>query len=472
MGAGPGSPDSTTHKEDRVKRVSVIALFVIAACASPALAEDTLWARTYSGQGAEMDQGRAVACIGTDIYVTVQEMAPEPNVVVIRYRANGDTAWARTFNLDTMEQPVDIVVGSDSGPVVGVQVMGASPAYRVIKLSKAGDTVWTRKQDGVSVSNIALDASDNVYVFGSAFGTMPDESLCLVKYTSAGSQEWRKTWRLGVQHKTGGAVCDQSGNVLGAYMVQDSTGPRFGFAKFSSAGDSLFTAYPAEFQDLQVQSIAVDPEGFILVGATRGPQCLVARCSTNGRVSWLRPVPAALPAPEGMNMLAAGADTCVYIGATDPGQNGIMVKLNREGVPVWTGNSMLTGMFFGVALDAERRSVLVGMNQTPPLSALTVKFILSSGLVEGAQPEPRGRGSAIGVTLAGSGSAVSVQIQSAGNYSVNLYDARGAVVQRLHNGSLGVGNHSFKVGKLASGQYYLKVAGKSGAIESKLVQVR
>ena len=67
---------------------------------------------------------------------------------------------------------------------------------------------------------------------------------------------------------------------------------------------------------------------------------------------------------------------------------------------------------------------------------------------------------------------MTVQVQKAGSYKVALYDARGVVVQQFHDGSLSAGSHSFTVGSLAAGQYYLKVTGKSGTVESKLVQVR
>ena len=222
------------QKEDSMKKVSVIALVALAFCVSSALAADTLWTRTYSGPGANMDQGRAVATIGTDIYVTGQEMTPsEPNVLVVKYHANGDTAWARTFNLDTMEQPVDIAVGSDSGPVVCVSMLGMPPAFRVIKLDKDGDTVWTRRRNGVQATNLALDDDGNVFVLGAAFGTMPNESLYLGKYTPAGAQDWQKTFVLGTNHQTGGACCDASGNILGVVSFNAQNGPFSGCIKFS-----------------------------------------------------------------------------------------------------------------------------------------------------------------------------------------------------------------------------------------------
>src|SRR5512137_2391933 len=78
-------------------------------------ADDTLWSRRRAGPTAS---GTAVAVIGTNVYTAGGINSPDPNILIVKYRGNGDTVWSRVLNFDNTEKTVDVAVGSDSTAVL------------------------------------------------------------------------------------------------------------------------------------------------------------------------------------------------------------------------------------------------------------------------------------------------------------------------------------------------------------------
>jgi hypothetical protein len=440
---------------------------------STALAGDTLWTRTYSGAGATMDRGSAVATIGDEIYVAGHERLGTANVMVIRYHANGDMAWVRTFDIDTEETINDAAVLPDSSLLVCVKIESPQPSSRVIKLSKSGDTVWTRKSARLSATNLALNDSGDVFVFGSLFGAALDESLCLIKYKADGTQDWRKAYHFGDRHTTGGCCADEDGNIIAVSQITDTGGFHATAFKFTPAGDTAWRMDYPELTGATMGGVAIDAAGLFVFTVSLGSGLSVVRCSTNGSMDWNVSVPLHV-GPMTYNTVACDADTNVVVCGQDASNYMAFAKLDKGGSFVCIGRSEVVATPYGVAVDVDKRPIVTGQrNQPPPSCCFTAKFTGVPGVAEQGRPAAAdAAGTLSGATVVRPGAALSVKVSVAGNYSVVLLDVRGAVARRLHNGQLSAGVHRFNPGRLAAGSYYLKIAGGPGVSESKIVQVR
>jgi hypothetical protein len=269
--------------------------------------------------------------------------------------------------------------------------------------------------------------------------------------------------------RSGGMALDKDGNLIAVANVNDSSGAHIRVFKFNSSGDTLSIQTPEGLVGAEAQGVACDPTGAFYLTANRGAEFLVVRCSTSGRLDWFMPQ-ALQGSPEGYNLITVDADTHVVVAAMDPSQRVTAIKLTTAGAPFWTGSVMYQAMIFGVAVDGQGHVIAAGMAQsTTPPSCLTVVFTGAPGVAEGRQ----GRGDTPRAgSIIGRAATVNLEARLAGDYSVVLYDARGAVVRQVYQGSLGVGPHAFSVPGLAAGTYYVRMTGPAGTSESKLVQVR
>jgi hypothetical protein len=142
-----------------LKMVFVVASLVL--FVGPAFAQtvDTAWVRRYDGPGNADDIGYAVAVdtLGS-VYVTggCKDSEMYNDFTTIKYLANGDTAWVRTYNGpgDGHDQALAIAV-DDSGyiAVTGFSLgIGTDLDYATVRYYPNGDTVWARRYNGTGDS--------------------------------------------------------------------------------------------------------------------------------------------------------------------------------------------------------------------------------------------------------------------------------------------------------------------------------
>lgn len=455
-----------------MKRTAVMAVIALLA-AGTMFAGDTVWTRTYSGPGATINRGAGVATLGDDIFIAGRERRTNNNVMLIRYRANGDTVWVRTYDLDADESVQDVVLAPDTSLVVLVTVMTPVHSAILIKLTTNGDTVWTRRCARLSATNLALNEAGDIFVYGALFGTTMNESLCLIKYTAAGSESWRRSYRFGDRHSTAGCCADLSGNVIGTGEVMDSTGANAMVVKFTATGDTAWRIYYPDLTGAMMGGVALDPAGLFVFNAARGTMMSVARCSTNGFREWNIDVPLR-GGPESYNAVACDADNNVIVAGMDANNFMAMAKLDPTGALVCIGSSEIVATPYAAGVDSEKRPIVTGqMNIPPPPACLTAKFTGVPGVQEpNPGPATNPAGLAVGARVLRPGQALTVDVSTAGVYAVVLLDVRGALARRLHHGHLDAGRHSFSVGRLAAGAYCLRVTSHRGASDARIVQVR
>lgn len=443
----------------------IAALLVTAVLAGAAVAEDTLWTRRYSN--GTIDRGRAGAAVGADIYVVSHsDIGGEDMTAVLKYRSGGDTAWVRPLNLAAAEQPFGAGALPDSGVVVAATVPGPSPSVRIARLTKAGDTVWTRTADRMMGTGLATDNAGNTFLWGSAPGATPVESLRLTKYDLSGAVGLNRTWRFGSVNQGAGCCVDNSGNVIaGANVIE--TEPRAAVVKFTPGGDTAWLRYPTELTGSQSVAVAADAAGNVYVAASAGAAGRLLKAGPDGSVEWTRPVNGQV-SPDGYGAVTPNRDSCMVVAVSGENQYCGLIKFSPSGIDIARNEVAVPAMPARVVVGTDNRPVVISQTIASPPECLTVKFTGLTAIAEpgAGRPAPGNR-----ATLTGRNRSLAVAIPRSGRHAVRLLDCTGAPVATLYAGYLAAGGYQFELPNLAAGVYYLSL-GDPETAPAKVVVAR
>ena len=271
---------------------------------SMALAADTLWTRRYDGQGRRDDYAKTVLVDQDD------------NVIV-----------------------VGTCMGTSSGNDVGV-----------VKYDSAGNQMWFATIAGPGASDeeakgAALDPSGNIYITAST-GLYPDFDIMTVKYTSQGTEYWRRTYA-----GTGGRADVPAG------IAVDSDGHAYVTGYTIAAGDS---------------------SGWVTMKLSNG----------NGLPLWTVIRIGGLPAA-----IALGPDNAVYVtgySAPEYMDDYCTVKYNTAGVEQWASfydySDNATDQAVAITVDAAGNAYVTGTSASaPPPGGLNQYATVKYGNDSGAQ---------------------------------------------------------------------------------------
>jgi hypothetical protein len=164
---------------------------------------DTVWIRTYTGMGySGQDEAEAIAVDNSgNVCVTGYSTGSGTgyDYTTVKYNASGDTVWVRRYtSLGNNNDYATAIKVDNLGTVYvtgGSYNSGTSEDYTTIKYNSNGDTVWIRRYNGPANSwdrayAMVVDELGSIYVTGQSFGSGPGDDYATVKYNSAGVQQW------------------------------------------------------------------------------------------------------------------------------------------------------------------------------------------------------------------------------------------------------------------------------------------
>jgi hypothetical protein len=311
------------------------ALFSVVSSASAESPYGVAWSRQL-GTSVD-DQGWSVAVSGAgNVYISGQTYgnlggtnAGSNDAFVTKCDGTGNPLWSRQVGTAAGDYSNSVAVdksgnaylcGSTYGSLGGTNA-GAWDAF-VTKYDNDGNRVWSR-QLGSSGNDfgksVAVDASGNVFIRGSADGTLPAPSTgtgqaFLAKYNSSGSLLWsRQLGGPAVWAESRSVAIDASGNayISGgtfAYLGGPIIGSGDAFlSKFDGSGNLLWSTQigsPSNADDSR--SVAVDASGNAYIsGYTLNS---IAGPNAGGYDAFLIKY-AAVPEPMTLVLLAIGAAT-------------------------------------------------------------------------------------------------------------------------------------------------------------------
>jgi len=278
------------------------------------------WNRTWGGTLADYSQGVAVDSLD-NVYIggsTGSFGAGARDMVLVKYNSAGIQQWNQTWGGIDFDDCYGVSVDS----LNNVYMAGSTNSFGagdydlvLVKYDSAGVQQWNRTWGGTGGDygyGVAVDAVDFVYITGQtdSFGG-GDTDMTLVRYTSNGALQWNYTWGGPSSDKSFAVVTDSSYNV---YITGRSYS--YGIAggaivKFNNLGQQLWNRTLAD------------------LGCTNGEELTVDQLNN------------------------------VYISGRTPGyemgeRNAILMKLDSSGVILWNRTWGFSGnqRFEGVAIDS------------------------------------------------------------------------------------------------------------------------
>jgi hypothetical protein len=232
---------------------------------------------------------------------------PSPSLLSPNAFGRVDTAWVRHFAAGlnpSLDVATDIAIDASSN----VYLTGYSSGtpwgvdYVTIKYNATGAKLWEARYNGPGNGDdlayaLTVDATGNVYVTGVSYDVTTSDDYTTIKYNNAGVQQWVARYN-GVGNSFDEATAlavDLAGNV---YVTGRSWGvgtlDDYATIKYNSTGAEQWVARysgPGDFYDVAT-GVAVDPSGNVYVtgwsqGVNTGSQFVTIKYNGAGVQQWM-----------------------------------------------------------------------------------------------------------------------------------------------------------------------------------------
>ncbi|NWF51282.1 MAG: SBBP repeat-containing protein [Ignavibacteriaceae bacterium] len=243
---------------------------------------DTIWTRRFNSSinGNEYSNSIAVDQAG-NVYVAGESSntGTLQDFILLKHNSFGTLLWSHTYNgsANGNDEAVKVCIdNSGNAYVTGyVRETSSGPDIITIKYDSTGAEQWVRKYNGPGNDadygrSIAIDLQGNVYVAGESVGIGSGFDYVLIKYNSAGQEQWVSRYN-GTQNGNEFLTALYVDNYGQIYISGGSTGSKNAFdyatIKYSSLGDQLWSARyngPKDSVDYS-SALAVDTLGNVYV---------------------------------------------------------------------------------------------------------------------------------------------------------------------------------------------------------------
>ncbi len=217
------------------------------------------WDARYNGPGNNTDKALKVTVDSAgNVYVTGYSNGSGSllDYATVKYNSNGIQQWVSRYNGPGNDIDVPTAITVDNAG--NVYVTGSSQStsasgsqdYLTIKYNSAGSEEWTRRHDGPAglsdfATSMAMDETGNIYVTGSCYATATLNDYVTIKYNSAGTELWSRTFNgtANLSDLAKMVILDNSGNVfVTGSSVGTGSSIDYTTVKYSSAGTELWAA--------------------------------------------------------------------------------------------------------------------------------------------------------------------------------------------------------------------------------------
>ena len=246
-------------------------------------APDTLWTRTYGGEGNESGFSVQQTSDGGFIITgnTIPSGSGESSIYIIRTNTNGDTLWTKTYGGGFGAYSKSIQQTIDSGFIVSGEFKQGDSSNACVaclmRINSSGDILWTKtytRFDWSSFNSVCRTKDEGFIATGWAKSYANNNLLdvYLVRTNNIGDTLWTKTFG-GDKHDQGRSVQQVTD---GGYIITGFT-ESFGagsddvyLIRTDSAGDTLWTkTYGGTNYDYGRSVDQTSDEGFVIAGDTR-----------------------------------------------------------------------------------------------------------------------------------------------------------------------------------------------------------
>ena len=399
-----------------------------------------LWTARYNGTGNDDDIAVSVEVTNSGNVIvsgtSVGDLTSE-DYLTIMYNSNGAEQWTARYNYDLVDD-IEIAKSMTVDGFGNVYVTGFSYGlsknedYAVVKYNSAGTEQWVARYNGPSDSydistDIITDISGNVYVTGYSYDNVSLEDYATIKYNSSGEQQWVSKYN-GASGKfdiANSITTDNAGNVfVTGYSYDVNSSEDYATVKYNSAGGQQWVSlYNGSGNDFDIAtSIKSDVNGNVYVagysyGSGTQEDFATVKYNSNGDQQWAE----------------------IFNGDADSSDIAASLAIDQSGNIYTSGYSYVTSS--GFDFITIKYSQTVGVNQIS--GNLPEKFLLEQNY-----PNPFNPNTNIRYT-----------IEEAGYTSLTVYNSVGIEISTLISENLQAGSYSaeFNAENYPSGVYYYKL---------------
>ncbi|MBE2217569.1 MAG: SBBP repeat-containing protein [Ignavibacteria bacterium] len=354
-----------------------------------------VWEQRYNGTADSTDIPKNVVVDAAgNVYVTGSTRSSSGahlDIVTIKYNSEGSVQWLQKYNgpADSSDYPESIVVDASGNVYVTGSsfVIGSKYDIITIKYNSQGVQQWLQTYNGTAGDldfsyDLSVDPSGNVFIAGSSIGNGTSYDYVLIKYTSAGVQQWVQRY-----NGTGNSFdspfqleIDNTGNIfLSGYSTGIGTGYDYLTIKYNSSG---VLQWEQRYNGIGnstdvIKTMAVDGAGNVYIsgfsdGGSSGSDWATIKYNSAGVQQWIQRYNGAGNGQDAASSLAVDDSGNVYISGYTSGSTSsddyLTIKYNSTGVQQWqqtyngpgnagddvysltidgTGNIYVTGYSFG-----------------------------------------------------------------------------------------------------------------------------
>lgn len=177
------------------------------------------WVRRWNGPRSGSDQCWDLARDRSGgLYLVGRTAGRGGDAVILRYSSSGRLVWSRRFNAGSSWQDdarfARGLAGGDGVFVVVESWSGTAFRTRILRYSRLGARVWTAAlPTGTRVSDVATDASDNLYLSGWSDSATGSEAE-LDSFSRGGSRRWAVRVPGDAAFTRASAVSDGNGGIV------------------------------------------------------------------------------------------------------------------------------------------------------------------------------------------------------------------------------------------------------------------
>jgi uncharacterized delta-60 repeat protein len=331
-----------------------------------------VWVQRYNGTADSSDNATSmtVDALG-NIYVTGLSLSTGGayyDIVTIKYNSSGNVQWLQKYNGpgDSTDYANDITVDASGNVYIAGSSygIGSKSDFVTIKYNSSGVQQWAQRyngpaNDGDDAYSLAVDASGNVYVTGSSFGSASSYDYYTIKYNSAGVQQWAQRYNgTGNSFDSPSSLeIDNSGNTyIAGYSTGVGTSYDFLTIKYNSSGVQQWEQrYNGTGNTVDnVFALKVDGTGNVYItgftgGSGTGNDYATIKYNSAGVQQWLQTYNGSGNGNDIARSLAVDDSGNVYISGytmgSASGEDITTIKYNSTGVQQWlqTYNGTVNG---------------------------------------------------------------------------------------------------------------------------------
>jgi hypothetical protein len=417
---------------------------------------DTAWVRRADFGGKDLPSGLGVDGQG-NVYVTGTNN--DSRMVTVKYDLAGHQKWVKLYGSQALSD--GLVLDQDGNVIICGGDMQVSTDCIIIKYRPNGDTAWARFYDWAGYDDdldvLAPTSQGGLCAVGYCSDTNPGGNVLVLKYDSTGNRQWAAYYD-GPQHGAdwpSAVAVDRVGNSYIAAVSDNGYGTSLDYLtiKYDSAGETLWTRRydgPAHADD-EANAVATDGSGNVLVtGYAKAigswQQCTTIKYGPAGEILWVAGFERNGEHSAG-EAVAVDGTGCAYVagGVAPAGQYSdyLTVKYSPAGETLWTrsynGPSNSADYCRAIALGRDGSVCVTGGSQG---DIVTIRYVQSGGVAERTEPGIPPLAIDARPNPLAARTSVRFGLPRGGSSSVRALDVSGRIVRTLQSGQSATGGHS------------------------------